>query len=108
MQQIDIYPTIADLLHLEDNIFCFGQSAFSPKEEFYIYYSNGEYMLLKGNYLSKYKEGYPIELYDVANDQGLKHNIANQNKERAKIHQRFTEAIIQQYNNNIISNSTHP
>ncbi len=108
MQQIDIYPTIADLLHLEDNIFCFGQSAFSPKDGFYIYYSNGEYLLLKDNYLSKYKEGYSIELYDVANDQGLKHNIANQNKERATIHQRFTEAIIQQYNNNIISNSTHP
>ena len=108
MQQIDVYPTIADLIHLEDDIFCFGHSAFSSEHDFYIYYTNGEYLLLSDGYLSKYKDGYPIELYDTKKDEGLKQDIAGQDKERAKKHQRLTEAIIQQYNGNIISNSTHP
>ena len=108
MQQIDVYPTIADLIHLEDRIFCFGHSAFSSEYDFYIYYTNGEYLLLSDGYLSKYKEGYPIELYDTKTDEGLKLDIAGKNKERANKHQRLTEAIIQQYNNNIISNSTQP
>ena len=76
--------------------------------DFYIYYTNGEYLLLSDGYLSKYKEGYPIELYDTKTDEGLKLDIASKNKERANKHQRLTEAIIQQYNNSIISNSTQP
>lgn len=107
MQQIDIYPTIADLLHLDDDIFCFGRSAFSPLPHYYIYYTNGEYLLLIGDYLSKYKEDFAIELYNVKQDPHLQNDISSKEPAIAEKHKRFTEAIIQQYNNSIISNKTH-
>ena len=59
-------------------------------------------------YLSKYTEGHSLELYFEKEDPGLKNNIAEKYKDTAAKHKRFTEAFIQQYNNNIISNSTHP
>lgn len=108
MQQTDIYPTIADLLHLKNDIFCFGRSVFSPQQHYYMYYTNGEYLLLMDGYLSKYTEGHSLELYSEKEDPGLKNNIAEKYKDTAAKHKRFTEAFIQQYNNNIISNSTHP
>ncbi len=108
MQQIDVYPTIADLLHVEEDIFCFGRSVFSPLPQYYIYYTNGEYLLLIGEYLSKYKEDFSLELYNVVKDPALKNNIADIQIEIASKHKRFTEAMIQQYNNNIIGNTTHP
>lgn len=107
MQQIDIYPTIADLLHLKDDVFCFGRSAFSPLPHYYIYYTNGEYLLLMGDYLSKYKEDFPIELYNVKQDPHLQNDLSAKEPALAKKHKKFTEAIIQQYNNSIIANKTH-
>lgn len=107
-QQIDIYPTIADLLHLDGEIFSFGRSVFSPLPHYYIYYTNGEYLLLMGKYLSKYREGYPTELYDVSRDAGLENDLAKKLPALTAKHRRMTEAIIQQYNNSIIGNATHP
>ncbi len=108
MQQIDIYPTIADLFHVKEDVFCFGRSVFSPLPQYYIYYTNGEYLLLMGEYLSKYKEGFPLELFNVIEDSALQNNIAEKNVGIAEKHKLMTEAIIQQYNNNIIGNNTHP
>lgn len=107
VQQIDVYPTIIDMLNIEnEKIFTFGRSPFSEKEKYYIYYTNGEYLLMIGNYLSKYKQDGTIELFDVEKDQTLKNNIANQQQEITKKHIRFTRAFIQQYNNTIIENTT--
>ena len=107
VQQIDVYPTIIDMLNIEnEKIFTFGRSPFSEKEKYYIYYTNGEYLLMIGNYLSKYKQDGTIELFDVEKDQTLKNNIANQQQGITKKHIRFTQAFIQQYNNTIIENTT--
>lgn len=107
VQQIDVYPTVIDLLNIEnEKIFTFGRSPFSEKDKYYIYYSNGEYLLMIGNYLSKYKQDDSIELFDVEKDKGLKNNIANEQKQITQKHLKFTQAFIQQYNNTIIENKT--
>ena len=107
VQQIDVYPMVIDLLNIENQkIFSFGRSPFAQKEKYYIYYTNGEYLLMIGNYLSKYKQDATIELFNVVEDQGLKNNIANQHKEITQKHIEFTQAFIQQYNNTIIENKT--
>ncbi|MEE1253024.1 MAG: hypothetical protein UHK52_08015, partial [Bacteroidales bacterium] len=105
--QIDVYPMIIDMLNIEnEKIFTFGRSPFSEKEIYYIYYTNGEYLLMIGNYLSKYKQDGTIELFDVEKDLGLKNNIVPQQKEVAQKHIKLTQAFIQQYNNTIIENKT--
>lgn len=107
MQQIDVYPTVIDLLNIKDEtIFSFGRSPFSKKEHYYIYYTNGEYLLMIGSYLSKYKQDGSIELYNIAEDEGLKHNIAEKHKNITQKHIKFTQAYIQQYNNTLIDNKT--
>ena len=107
MQQIDVYPTIVDLLNPNDaSIFSFGTSPFSNQQHYYIYYTNGEYLLMMDKYLSKYKQDGTIELYDIEQDESLKNNISDKHKEITKKHIDFTKAYIQQYNNNIIENTT--
>lgn len=106
MQQTDIYPAIMDLLHFDKRIFAFGRSPFAPGPHYYIYYTNGEYLLMIGDYMSKYKEGCPIELYNVKKDVGLKNNIYESHKDVGDFHLKFIKAVIQQYNNSIIGNKT--
>jgi phosphoglycerol transferase MdoB-like AlkP superfamily enzyme len=107
-QQIDIMPTIMDLLHYDKPIFSFGRSVFDPKTRFYIYYLNEEYMLTIGNYTSKYREGYPLELYYLPTDEGLKEDISKQKPQISLLHENTTKAIIQQYNNRLINNQLLP
>ena len=106
MQQTDILPTISDMLHSEKNVFAFGQSVFSDKPHFYIYYSNGEYILMVGDYVSKYRDGFATQLFNAKTDPDMKKNIAKSNPKIADFHTRLTEAIIQQYNNRLIKNQT--
>ncbi|MDR0789966.1 MAG: sulfatase-like hydrolase/transferase [Bacteroidales bacterium] len=107
-QQIDIVPTISDLLHVQQNVFSFGRSAFSDKPHFYIYYLNEEYNLTIGDFMSKYREGYPLELYNIKADPYLTHNIAANHQATAAFHLNLTKAIIQQYNNRLIENKLTP
>ncbi|MCH3923732.1 MAG: sulfatase-like hydrolase/transferase [Bacteroidales bacterium] len=106
MQQIDIFPTICDMLHLNKPIFAFGKSIFSTFPHYYIYFSNGEYLLRVGQYVSKYREGYPTELFDVTKDADYENNIANKYPNITSYHTQLTKAIIQQYNNRLIMNQT--
>ena len=106
MQQIDIWPTLNDMLHTNENIFAFGRSIFSEKENFYIYYSNGEYILKIGDYVSKYTGTAPTQLFNVKRDAKLKKNIAVKYPNIKEKHTRLTKAIIQQYNNRLIKNKT--
>ncbi len=106
MQQIDILPTLADMLHTEQTIFGFGRSVFSTEPHYYIYYSNGEYILMIGDYVSKYREGYATELFNTKIDIDLRNNIADKDVTRVQMHERLTRAIIQQYNNRLINNQT--
>ncbi|MBR1770328.1 MAG: sulfatase-like hydrolase/transferase [Bacteroidales bacterium] len=106
MQQTDIYPTLCDLLHIEQPVFAFGQSIFSPKPHFYIYFSNGEYILMLGDYVSKYREGYDTQLFNAKTDADMRNDISKQNPDITKKHTRLTQAMIQQYNNRLIKNQT--
>lgn len=108
LQQIDILPTLADLLKVPQKVFSFGRSAFSTKPNYYIYYLNEEYMLTIGDYMSKYRQGYPTELYNIEKDPLLEHNIASENPYITAFHRNMTQAIIQQYNNRLIKNRLTP
>lgn len=106
MQQIDIYPTICDMLHINKPVFAYGQSIFSDKEHYYIYYSNGEYIVMLGDYVSKYREGYDTQLFNAKTDPDMRKNIAKQYPQITKKHTQLTKGIIQQYNNRLIKNQT--
>lgn len=104
MQQADILPTINDMLHNNKKVFAYGRSIFSKKTHYYIYFSNGEYILTIGKFISKYREGYPTQLFDKIKDEQLKNDISNKYPNITQQYTRFTQAIIQQYNNRLIKN----
>ena len=106
MQQIDILPTVADMLHTECSVFSFGRSVYSALPHYYIYYSNGEYILMMGDYVSKFREGYKTELFNAKTDPDLRNDISDKNKSITDYHEKLTKAIIQQYNNRLIKNQT--
>ncbi|MBR1625771.1 MAG: LTA synthase family protein [Bacteroidales bacterium] len=106
MQQIDILPTLADILHVKTDVFAFGRSIFSPQPHYYIYYSNGEYILMIDDYVSKYRDGFETQLYNAVTDPDMKHNIASKFAQITLKHENLTKAIIQQYNNRLIRNQT--
>lgn len=106
MQQIDVLPTINDMIHNNEPIFAYGRSVFSNQEHFYIYYSNSEYLVWIGDFVSKYREGYPTQLFNVKKDPMLTTNIATKYPDKTKYHEQLTKAIIQQYNNRLIKNKT--
>lgn len=106
MQQIDILPTLNDMLHTNKKVFSFGRSIFSPLPHYYIYYSNGEYILMIGDYVSKYRDGFATQLFDAVNDPDMKNNISDKYPEITKQHTDLTKAIIQQYNNRLLKNQT--
>ena len=106
MQQIDILPTVADMLHTECSVFSFGRSVYSALPHYYIYFSNGEYILMMGDYVSKFREGYKTELFNAKTDPDLRNDISDKNKSITDYHEKLTKAIIQQYNNRLIKNQT--
>ena len=106
MQQIDVLPTLADMIHYEKDIFAFGRSMFSTDPHYYVYYSNGEYILQMGDYVSKYRDGFATQLFNAKKDPNMKKNIAKKYKSITTRHERLTKALIQQYNNRLILNKT--
>ena len=106
MQQIDIFPTICDLLHNQKPLFAFGKSIFSKDSHFYIYFSNGEYIVRLGDYVSKYREGYNTQLFSAVDDPDMRKDISQKLPAITEKHTKFTKAVIQQYNNRLIKNQT--
>jgi phosphoglycerol transferase MdoB-like AlkP superfamily enzyme len=47
-QQIDIFPTILDMLGYDNQAFCFGQSVFAKEQGAKMVYENGSLILFKG------------------------------------------------------------
>lgn len=107
-QQIDIYPTILDLLNKEETIYSFGQSAFSRVyEPFAITYMEGTYQLFKDDYLFTYTNEKTKQLYDFKVDLPMKNDLFPKMGNSIKSNEKFLKAIIQRYNNDLILNKTH-
>jgi hypothetical protein len=104
-QQIDIMPSVLDILHFDKPYFSFGNSVFDTrKTHFSISYINGEYQLIKDNYVLKFDGENSLSMYNIKNDSLLKNNLINKDISQRKEMEIFTKAIIQQYNNRLINN----
>jgi Phosphoglycerol transferase and related proteins, alkaline phosphatase superfamily len=105
IQQSDILPTAMSLINYSKPVMAFGQNAFAAGERFYMLHFNEEYMLRIGDYLCKYQEGGArAELFYLPKDPNAKQNIGQENTQLLKHFVLKTQAIIQQYNNRLITN----
>ncbi len=107
-EQIDITPTLLDLLNISDSIITFGNSSYSSEKDGVINYINGNYQYAFNDYFLIFNGEKTTDLYNVLNDSLLTKNIIDSLspietsiKEQGE---NQVKAIIQQYNNRIINN----
>ena len=102
-QQIDIYPTILDMIGYKKPFRSWGRSLFDTKtsKPFVINSTGNIYQFSKGNYICTFDGNQSIGFYDK-NDKGLKFNlIANRNQEMNDI-ELNCKAFIQDYMNRVV------
>ena len=87
IQQLDILPTILDLLNYDEKSYCYGMSIFNETKQLKLVHSEGNYM--------------------VFNDQNniWEWNEKKENQSSSKI--KLLKAVIQRYNRDLIQNKTH-
>ena len=108
-QHIDILPSLAALLEIDQPIFSFGRNVFDTASETYVLnYMNGMYKLILNDTLVITNGDEIFELYDLLNDTSLKRNLVEERDQDFESELRFSQAVIQQYNNRMIRNRLYP
>ena len=105
-QQLDIMPTILDLLNIKTNYYAFGNSYYQEGPREGITYLEGIYSYFSAPSMMEFTAGKTKNMYNL--DGGFywtKENMANDPKQINKMEKRL-KAIIQRYNNDLIKNQT--
>ena len=106
-QQIDIYPSVIDLLRIEETVYTFGQSAFSPVyEPFAITYMEGTYQLFRDNFLFTYTNEKTKQVYDFKVDLSMQNDLYSKMQKEILHNELFLKAFVQRFNNDLILNKT--
>ena len=103
-QQIDIYPTILDMIGYQKPFRSWGRSLVGDKKipPFVCNFNGGQYQFMQGNYICTFDGKEIVGIYDKT-DLGLEHNLMEKvkNKEIAKL-EISSKAFIQDYMRRII------
>lgn len=105
-QQLDIVPTILDMLHYDGKFVSFGNSALRGDQKFSITRLNEIYQLIDSTSVIGFDDqsGKLLYHYQYNNDTELVHNIANLSADTAN-NILLLKSIIQQFNNALYRNS---
>jgi phosphoglycerol transferase MdoB-like AlkP superfamily enzyme len=107
-QQIDIYPTILDMIGYEKPFRSWGRSLFDKKAStpFFINYNGALYQFAKGNYICVFDGKKAVGFYNKT-DKDLANNlIAKRNSEMNEI-ELHCKAFLQDYMNRVIDRQLH-
>ena len=105
-QQLDILPTIIDLLNLETKFYSYGNSFYDKSEKEAITYIEGSYYYFKNNFMTTFTNERARNLYDfTVMSTDVSDSLAGHQKE-VKANERRLKALIQQYNRDLIMNQT--
>ena len=103
-QQIDIYPTILDIIGYNKPFRSWGRSLINDNDvkPFVISYNANQYHLQRGNYICSFDGSKITGIYNI-NDKGLEKNlISNELNQEMKENIEVCKAFIQEYFNKII------
>lgn len=105
-QQMDILPTILDLLNIETKFYSYGNSFYDKSNREAVSYIEGSYYYFKNNFMTTFTNEKARNLYDFTimntevSDSLMSHPMEiKENEMRLK-------AMIQQYNRDLIMNQT--
>lgn len=106
-QQIDIMPTILDLVNIKTRYYSFGQSYFSGKRKEAVTYLEGTYYYFEDEYMLVFSGDEPRSLKKFAGKGANSKTYLPVNGKKGKAMTRQLKAIIQRYNRDLIHNQTH-
>ncbi len=102
-QQIDIYPTILDMIGYDKPFRSWGRSLVGDTDvkPFAINRNGSQYQLLMGNYICLFDGNKATGFYDI-NDKGLEHNLIQQKNDEMTTVEKACKAFIKDYYDRII------
>ena len=103
IQQIDIMPSLIDLLNVKTNMVSFGKS-YKSNKDFVVYYLDNIYHYIHGDYYMAFDGKKALALYNFKKDELLKTNLLSTEKEKSIEMERFIKAYVQSFNERIINN----
>lgn len=106
VQQLDIMPSILDYLGYQGKYLAYGGSVFDPEWPRYaLSFLNGSYLLVKDQRAMIFNGNNVTGLFDLGRDPLQKIDILGKNDPAQEKLTLFLQAVIQQYNNRVCTNS---
>ncbi len=109
VQQIDIMPTILDVVNCKEPFVAFGNSVFGKEKSAYaINYINESYQYIKADTLFRFDGNELVGVFDIFSDSLLKDNLIKMNSPSFENREDTLKAIIQDYESRLINNNLLP
>lgn len=105
-QQLDIMPTILDLVNINATYYAFGHSFYSKEPREALSYIEGTYYYFRGNELLYFSHDKANQLIDFTKKTTKSKNILKQQPADARLMEIRVKALIQRYNHDLIHNKT--
>jgi len=106
MQQTDIMPSMMALAKVNRPFVAFGNNPFDKKlEPWHISFINQVYQFRNDNYLLQYDGTKSVGFYEIQHDSMLHHNLIETQSNLLLQQEEKLRAMLQQYNNRMISNN---
>ncbi|WP_395065667.1 LTA synthase family protein [Flavobacterium sp.] len=102
-QQIDIYPTLLDMMGYDKPFRSWGRSLISKDKipPFVMRYSSDKYQMMSGNYICTFDGEKAVGFYNKE-DKDLKHNLIGQRNAEMNLLEKRCKAFLQDYMERII------
>jgi phosphoglycerol transferase MdoB-like AlkP superfamily enzyme len=105
-QQLDILPTVLDLVNVRTKYYSFGNSIYSNSDREAVTYIEGAYYYFNKNHMFAFSNDKARNLYDfVVRNEVMNDSLSFYKKESVRVERRL-KAIIQRYNRDLILNQT--
>lgn len=105
IQQIDLLPTVFDLLNYDQPYQAFGISAFDTLKQPYAYaYGWNRYQIFNQQYTMLFNGTQVMDVFDLHQDPLMKNNLYRKSNPEFKVLENQIKAVIQRYNEAMIYN----
>lgn len=102
--QIDILPSVMNILGYNKPFFAFGQSYLKNKNSNCYYYLNGNVMMIEDTIMTSFNKDQIASVYNFKKDSGVSKNIKNRYPLLEERLSKEYKAFIQSYNSTLIHN----
>jgi phosphoglycerol transferase MdoB-like AlkP superfamily enzyme len=105
-QQIDIFPTLLDVLNIKTNYYSFGNSYFQKHNKEAVTYLDGSYYYFQNNFLLSFSQEKARYLYSLDSRTNKVVDSMKKHPKESKKMERRLKAMVQRYNRDLIHNQT--